>query len=163
VPGKRPRSRLTGPTTRAQAIEAGLNDRQLRHPAVARLSRDTYLPKTLADAPLGRLAAVLLTAPPGSVASHRSAALLWNVEVPMQDRTDRRVDVTVPRASRAESRADRRVHRADLLPDEVTRRRTVPVTTAARTWRDLAAVLDHGPLLAVTDQLLAGGCSATEL
>ncbi|MGY1620146.1 DUF559 domain-containing protein [Geodermatophilus sp. SYSU D00691] len=130
---------------------------------MARLSRDTYLPRAQAAEPLGRLAAVLLTAPPGAVASHRSAAFLWGLEIPMQDPADRRVDVTVPRASRAESRADRRVYRADLLSDEVTRRRTVPSTTAARTWRDLAGVLRPGPLLAVTDQLLARGCTTAEL
>ncbi|WP_456970730.1 phosphoribosylformylglycinamidine synthase subunit PurS [Geodermatophilus sp. SYSU D00815] len=157
MPGRRPRSRLTGPSTRAQALEAGLNDRQLQHPAVARLSRDTCLPRALAAEPLGRLAAVLLTAPPGAVASHRSAAFLRGVEIPVQDPADRRVDVTVPLVSRAESRADRRVYRADLLPDEVTRRRTVPSTTAARTWRDLAGVLRPGPLLAVTDQLPRAG------
>ena len=39
----------------------------------------------------------------------------------MQDPSDRRVDVTVPRSSRAESRADRRVYRADLAPDELAR------------------------------------------
>src|SRR4051794_41805871 len=103
--GRRPRSRLTGPTTRAQAIEAGLNDRQLQHPAVTRLSRDTYLPKSLAAEPLGRLAAVLLTAPPGSVASHRSAALLWDVEIPMQDTADRRGDGGGPPAPRPGGRA----------------------------------------------------------
>src|SRR4051794_41960394 len=88
--GRRPRSRLTGPTTRAQAIEAGLNDRQLQHPAGTRLSRDTYLPKSLAAEPLGRLAAVLLTAPPGAVASPRSAALLWGGGSPMQGTPDPR-------------------------------------------------------------------------
>ena len=130
---------------------------------MTRLSRDTYLPRTLAAQPLGRLAAVLLTAPPGTVASHRSAAALWGIEIPMEDPADHRVDLTVPRASRAESRADRRVHRADLGPDEVARRRGTPVTSLARTWRDLAAVLQPGPLLAVTDQVLALGCPIGEL
>jgi hypothetical protein len=155
---------VEGPTTRAAALAAGLSDRQLQHPGVERLSRDTYLPLALAAEPLGRLAAVLLTAPPGAVASHRTAALVWGLEVPMLDRADRRVDVTVPVESRAESRADRRVYRSDLLADDVTRRRSVPVTTPARTWRDLAGVLQPGPLLAVTDQLLRDHlCTAAEL
>jgi hypothetical protein len=117
----------------------------------------------MAAEPLGRLAAVLLTAPPGTVASHRTAAVLWDVEVPMLDREDRRIDLTVPASSRAESRADRRVYRCDLPPGEVTRRGGMPVTTLARTWRDLAGVLQPGPLLAVTDQLLFLGCTPAQL
>jgi hypothetical protein len=81
----------------------------------------------------------------------------------MQDPVDRRIDLTVPLASRAESRVDRRVYRCDLLPDEVTRRDAIPVTTLSRTWRDLAGVLQPGPLLAVTDQLLFLGCTRREL
>jgi hypothetical protein len=111
----------------------------------------------------GRLAAVLLTAPPGAVASHRTAAALWGLEIPLQDRLDRRVDLTVPLASRAESRADRRIYRCDLPDDAVTGRRSMPVTTPARTWRDLAAVLPPAALLAVTDQLLNGRCTAADL
>jgi very-short-patch-repair endonuclease len=132
----------------------------LQHPGVERLSRDTYLPRQLANEPLGRLAAVLLTAPPGAVTSHRTAALVWALEIPM---LDRRVDLTVPLASRAESRADRRVYRCDLPAEDVTRRRSIPVTSPARTWRDLAAVLQPGQLLAVTDQLLRHWCSMSDL
>jgi very-short-patch-repair endonuclease len=113
--------------------------------------------------PRARLAAVLLTAPAGAVASHRTAAALWGLEIPMQDRGDRRIDLTVPLTSRAESRADRRVYRRDLAQDEVTRRHAMPVTTLAATWRDLAGVLQPGPLLAVTDQVLFMGCTRPRL
>lgn len=163
MPGRRPRARLEGPTTRAAALAAGLSDRQLRHPAIERLSRDTYLPRAMAVEPLGRLAAVLLTAPPRAVASHRTAASLWDIEIPMQDLSDRRIDLTVPLASRAGSRSDRRVYRCDLPSDDVTRRRAVPVTTLARTWRDLAGVLQPAALLAVTDQALFRGCTSGHL
>jgi hypothetical protein len=101
-----------------------------------------------------RVAAVLMTAPPGAVASHRTAAALWGIEIPLGDRADRRVDLIVPGGGRAESRADRRVHRLDLPADERTERRAQPVTTPARTWRDLAAVLEPPALLAVTDQVV---------
>ena len=161
--GRRRRSRLTGPTTRAAARAAGFTDRALQHPAVERLSRDTYLPRAFSADPAGRLAAVLLTAPPGAVASHRTAAALWGLEIPLQDRLDRRVDLIVRLLSRAESRVDRRVYRCDLLDEDVTRRRSMPVTTPARTWRDLAAVLPPAALLAVTDQLLDKWCTEAEL
>ncbi|WNV74505.1 hypothetical protein [Geodermatophilus sp. DSM 44513] len=74
MPRRRPASRLTGPATRTMARAAGVTDRQLQHPGVLRLSRDTYLPRAVAGEATARLAAVLLTAPPGAVVSHVSAA-----------------------------------------------------------------------------------------
>jgi hypothetical protein len=146
--------RLTGPTTRSAALSAGLNDRHLRQPGLERLSRDTYLPRSLSEIPDARVAAVLMTAPPEAVASHLSAAALWGIAVPLVDRADRRVDLIVPGGGRAESRGDRRIHRLPLADDERTTRLGQPVTTLARTWRDLAAVLEIPSLLAVTDQIV---------
>ncbi len=163
MPTRPVRSRLSGPATRADALAAGIRDWQLRHADVERLSRDTYLPRALSGEVRSRLAAVLLTAPPGAVASHATAAALWGLEIPLQDRSDRRVDVIVPMASRSESRRDRRVHRTPLPDEDVTRRGAVPVTTPERTWRDLAGVLHLPALLAVTDQLLARWVSREQL
>jgi very-short-patch-repair endonuclease len=163
VPSRPVRSRLTGPATRAGALAAGVRDWQLRHADVERLSRDTYLPRVMAGEVRSRLAAVLLTAPPGAVVSHATAAALWGVEIPLQERSDLRVDVTVPMASRSESRRDRRVHRTPLPDEDVTRRGAVPVTTPERTWRDLAGVIQPAALLAVTDQVLGRGVLRAEL
>jgi Protein of unknown function (DUF559) len=163
VTRRRPSSRLTGPATRAMAREAGITDRQLRHPDVTHLSRDTYLPSASAGEPSARLAAVLLTAPPGAVLSHTTAAAHWGVAIPLQAGGPRRVDLTVPMSSRSESRRDRRVHRTPLPDEDRTRRGSLPVTTPARTWRDLAAVLTPPALLAVTDQFLAGWVTRDEL
>src|SRR4051812_48701263 len=163
VPKRMPRSRITGPTTRSAERASGLSDRELRHPAVSRLSRDTYLPNRLRTELTSRLAAVLLTAPPGAAISHLSAADLWGLQVPMRDRADQRVHLTVPTASRAESRVDRRVYRVPLDESSVVRRRSIRVTTPARTWRDLAAVLERPALLAVTDQMVDGLVQAEEL
>jgi very-short-patch-repair endonuclease len=145
------------------ARDVGITDRQLQHPEVERLSRDTYLPRVLAGDLRQRLAAVLLTAPAGAVLSHATAAALWGIHIPLQHPVDRRVDLIVPGASRAESRADRRIHRVPVDDDELTRRESFVVTTLERTWRDLAAVLKPPALLAVTDQLLAGGRSVPDL
>jgi very-short-patch-repair endonuclease len=145
------------------AHAAGISDRHLQHPEVERLSRDTYLPRVLAGDFDQRLAAVLLTAPPGAVLSHATAAALWGLQIPLQRSGDRRIDLIVPVSSRAESRADRRVHRVELDGEEVTRRQSLLVTVPTRTWRDLAAVLQPPALLAVTDQLLAAGCTRAAL
>ncbi|WP_175471574.1 endonuclease domain-containing protein [Geodermatophilus telluris] len=66
-------------------------------------------------------------------------------------------------AGRAESRRDRRIHRVALEDDEVVNREGLPVTAPARTWRDLAGVLQPAALLAVTDQVLARWCTRADL
>ncbi|MGY1601741.1 DUF559 domain-containing protein [Geodermatophilus sp. SYSU D00815] len=162
MPRRRVPSRLAGPATRADAVAAGLTDHHLRHHDVRRLSRDTYLPAgDVPDLRL-RLPAVLLTAPPGAVVSHHTAAAMWKVEIPLVT-TDGPVHLTVPPASGARNRRDRQLHRADLPLEDVERRWGIAVTTPARTWRDLAGVLESAHLLAVTDQLLDVLCTVEEL
>jgi hypothetical protein len=163
MPKRMPRSRITGPTTRSHLRAAGLSDRELRHPQVVRLSRDTYLPRALRADLASRLAAVLLTSPPGAVISHLSAADVWGLQIPLRSRDDDRVHVTVPEHSRAESRSDRRLYRLRLEGRDVVRRWSLPVTSPARTWRDLAGVLEPGALLAASDQIVNGLASREEL
>jgi Protein of unknown function (DUF559) len=163
MPKRLPRSRITGPTTRSAVRTSGLSDRELRHPQVVRLSRDTYLPRALKGESASRFAAVLLTAPPGAVISHLSAADVWGLEIPFRRRDDERVHVTVPEGSRAESRVDRRLYRIPLDEDDVIRRSNMPVTSPARTWRDLAGILEPPALLAATDQVIDGLVGRQEL
>lgn len=86
------------------------------------------------------LLARVLSAGPGAVASHRSAAVLWGLEgcrpgVP---------ELTVPNGRRYR-RAGVRTHESTDL-DLVTpvRRRGIPTTPVARTLLDLGAVVDLG-------------------
>jgi len=137
--------------------------RELRHPDVLRLSRDTYLPRALGGDLRSRLAVVLLTSPPGAVVSHLSAADVWRLQIPCRDRADDRVHVTIPEGSRAESRSDRRLYRLPIGDDDVVRKGSVPVTSPARTWRDLAGILEPPALLAATDQILQGLAGPEEL
>ncbi len=70
---------------------------------------------------------------PGSVLSHRAAAVLWQIA------NFRLLDVTVP----TNRRGTRGLvcHRAALPANEVTTQHGLPVTTAARTLLDLASIL----------------------
>jgi hypothetical protein len=162
VPARRVHSRLTGPATKAAAQEAGLSYWNLRHRDVVRLSRDTFLPRSLAGDVGARMAAVLLSAPERSVLSHASAARLWDLAIPLQ-RQDERVHLTVLPGSSVRDRTDRRIHRTPYVEEDVTGRLGFPVTTPQRTWRDLAAVLEPPALLAVTDQLVARWCTTEDL
>ena len=77
--------------------------------------------------------AAVLSAGPGAVLSHRSAAALWGVRPTAR----MRVEITAPRRSRYAIE----VHQARLARDEVMMHDGIPVTTPARTLVDLAAVL----------------------
>jgi hypothetical protein len=162
VPARRIRSRLTGPATTAAAREAGLSYWHLRHRDVVHLSRDTFLPRSLADDAAAHMAAVLLSAPERAVLSHASAALLWDLAVPLQP-TDLRVHLTVLPGSAVRNRNDRCIHRTPYVEEDMTRRHGFPVTNPRRTWRDLAGVLPPAALLAVTDQLVARWCTPEDL
>jgi very-short-patch-repair endonuclease len=143
------------------ALEAGISDEALRRRDVVRLSRDTYVPRATADDVRTRIEAVLLTSPDGAVVSQRTAAGIWRLDLPSV--SDERVHVTVSTGSAVRGRADRAMHRRPLEPGEVTVIRGTPVTCLPRTWRDLAGVLSRPALLAVTDQVLAAGCSRRDL
>jgi hypothetical protein len=136
--------------------------KQLRQRDVVRLSRDTYLPRAMADNVGARIAAVLMTAPDGAVVSHQTAASMWEIAVPLL-RDDGPIHLTVSTGSAVRARSDRSIHRSPLTPEETTALDGFPITTPARTWRDLAAVLERPALLAVTDQLLGRRCTSEDL
>jgi hypothetical protein len=146
--------RIHRPTSRAGARTDGVTDWQLRHLEIVRSSRDTYLPAAMADDVRARVAAVLIGAPNSAVISHRTAAALWGLQIPLTA-DDRRVHLTVPPTTRIRSRADRQVHCATLPEWQVARRGGVALTSPGRTWRDLASELSPAALLAVTDQMMA--------
>ena len=163
VPNRRVPSRLTGPATRATARDAGISEKQLRRRDVVRLSRDTYLPVAIARDLPARVAARPADRTAGAVVSHSTAAVLWGIAIPLRARR------TLPSTSRsARGRPSGPAgpghpSQPAVDADDVTRRRGFPVTTTDRTWRDLAMVLAPAALLAVTDQLLAMGCTILDL
>lgn len=144
------------------AAVAGISSKQLRGADVVRLSRDTYLPRVLLTELPERIAAVLLTAPPGAVVSHLTASALWGLAIPLQ-REDGPVHLTVSTGSAVRARVDRTIHRRVLEPVETVERLGFRLTTPQRTRRDLAMTLAPPALLAVTDQLLAHWCSRADL
>jgi hypothetical protein len=150
------------PTDRRRAQADGISDWQLRHRDTVRSSRDTYLPRVVAQDIRGRVDAVLLGAPAGAVVSHLTAAALWELQVPLVD-PDPRVHLTVPPDRRVRHRADRRIHASVVSPAECSVRSGVCVTSLARTWLDLASLLPPAAALAVTDQVLRRRVRTDEL
>lgn len=94
----------------------------------------------------GAWMAAVLACGSGAVLSHRSAAVLWGLRRGDPVRTE----VTVPR--RLGRRKGIRTHRAILEPDEITEVDGIPISTAARTLLDLAAVVDRHEVRRAVEQ-----------
>ena len=126
--------------TYRQAREAGLSDRmiegRLRLGIWERVHHVVY---RIAGAPTTheqRILAACLSTGHDAVASHRSAAYLWELDNDFRGA----VEITMPRA-RSTDFPDVVTHRSsDLIPEHVTVRHGVPVTKPARTLVDLGAV-----------------------
>jgi len=134
-------ARQRGVITRAQLLEAGLTREAIDHWLKSRrlhpLYRAVYLLGHAHETEGVRELAAVLACGPGAVVSHRSAAGLWRLPVPVAGD----LDVTVPGRDRR-PRQGIRVHRvATLHRRDVRRLGGIPLTAPARTVADLSAVV----------------------
>jgi very-short-patch-repair endonuclease len=118
----------------------------LRRGVLRRLHRRVYALGHRALRAEGRWLAAVLACGDGAVLSHVSAAHLWSMSsVP----ADPAVHVTVP--GRRVRHPGIVVHRHALTAADVTFHRGVPVTTVARTYVDVAAIVPYRTLRAMAD------------
>lgn len=143
-------SRQHGVFTRAQALEAGLSERQidrrLNQGLLLRVHRGVYRG---AGTPLTYRARVMAGClATGGVASHATAAALFGLlpEGP--------IEVTVPRGSRRRRRGIAVRETRDLVPGDTATMEAIPVTTPTRTVIDLASTLDNHRFELVLDDAL---------
>jgi very-short-patch-repair endonuclease len=126
-----------GVVGRGQLVDVGLSERSVEHRlAVGRLhpvARGVYAVGHGRISQQGKWMAAVLASGPGTVLSHRSAAVLWGI----RDSASGLVDVTV--SNRSTSSKLIRRHLAALPGDEVTVCEGIPVTTVPRTIFDLAS------------------------
>lgn len=142
---------VTSPFTRAAGLAAGLTDRDLRGPAYRRLLRGTYVSRAVEPGPAQWVRSAMLLVPTESFASHQSAATLLGGTVPATSTVH--LGTTHRLAS---THAGIRLHRYAAAPAMI-RRGGIPCTDGARTFLDLAAVLDLVDLVVLGDSLLAAG------
>jgi very-short-patch-repair endonuclease len=109
-------------------------ERRLRRGQLQRLHEGVYAVGHRASGIEARWMAAVLAFGPGAVLSHRSAGQLWRIE-PI-----RAIEPEVIRAGFVRGRRGLVAHRISLPPDEMTEVEGIPVTTAARTVFDLAAI-----------------------
>lgn len=91
---------------------------------------------------------------PISVLSHLSAARLWGIPLPAVLDNDWRIHVANPPKSGTPRRVNVVGHRLDFAKGEVWIMDDVRLTSAARTWLDLASCLPLRDLVAVGDHLV---------
>lgn len=138
--------RQQGAFTREQARQAGFSDSRIdRYVASGRWIRahhGVYRDRNVARTPEQDAIAACLAAGERSVASHRTAARLWGLNVPAPEA----VEVTLPWNARSTIPSIRPYRSRHLGRLDVARLGNVPITTPSRTLLDLASCLDASVL-----------------
>jgi predicted transcriptional regulator of viral defense system len=128
--------------TAAQAVAAGVSRRILTARAargdLERIRYGIYRLRRFPPHPFEDVTAACLWAGPDSAASHETALAIHDIS----DAMPGRIHLTVPRPFRGHL-SGVVVHRAPLPEDEREMRDGVPVTTVARTLRDVVVAGDH--------------------
>jgi very-short-patch-repair endonuclease len=143
-----------GLLTRGQLTEAGLTARmieaRIRRGRLALIHRGVYrIPGSVASYEQRVLGAALALGGT-SAASHRTAAVLWDLDLSNDDVVE--LSTVRPRSDRLHGAI---VHRSvDLTPDQVVRRRRIPTTTPLRLLVDLGAVLPASQVSNALDELV---------
>lgn len=134
---------------------------------LVRVARGCWVAETAAADSLERASALLATSAPDSLLSSVTAAQLYGYWLP--ESVDPRIHIataTPGDAGRNMTRGQRPeviAHRLQLAPPDVSSYEGVPITSPARTWRDLAAVLSLPDLVAAGDSALRSGVTMDEL
>lgn len=147
--------RQYGVFARRQALDLGLSRHQIDHGVHAgrfeRLGGAVYRTAGSPRSWYQDVAAAVLAAGPHALASHRSAAYLWDLDGSRAGI----VDITVPRHQRPRRRVGVRVHEStDLALAAPTSRARLPVTGLVRTLIDLAGVVPRERLGQAVDDAI---------
>ena len=132
---------------------AGVSNGRTRAKDLIRLSRGIVVP---AGVPIHGAAALAAytEANPVSVLSHLSAARLWGMPLPPRNDDDWRIHLANPAMTAAPRRVNVVGHKLAFAAGEIWKLDGVRLTSAARTWLDVAAILSLEELVAVGDFLV---------
>lgn len=134
----------------------------LRGPGFELTSRGIRIPKG-ADDPFVRIRAAVAPLPPSSVVCGPSAALVLGLPIPARLVDPLKTHVLVPRGTARIRRRDLVVHLGDLADGERAIKHGIRVTSAPRTFVDLAAELGFADLVAFGDASLRLGYSLDDM
>lgn len=122
------------PFTRAEAIRAGLTDEELSSRQFQRLFHGLYVRSSVKVGARELAAAALHVCPPGSYASHQTAAALWGAAI--DEETS--IHVSVPGGCNRSERRGVVAHRADKAVRPL-RHRGLRLSSPTRVFLELAA------------------------
>ena len=143
---------LAGSFTARDADAAGISRKRTRRPDVYVPSRGIRVPAAVDD-PAASLRA--FSALDGeSTLTHHSGGRFWALGLPGWLQEDWRIHVAREREGSKPRRRNVVGHRLTFLPGEVVVVDGVRVTSPARTWLDLAAILTPDELVAVGDSIV---------
>jgi hypothetical protein len=135
-------------------------------PGLVRVARNCWIPDGDGDDLRARCAALLATCPDETVVAWTTAATLHGLWLPNLPDTVHVATAERPYAGREMSwsrRPEIVSHRLQLRAEDVTIVDGLPLTTLARTWRDLACVLPLPDLVAAGDSALRAGGTPAQL
>ena len=138
-----------------------LSRKALRGSSYVLTSRGVRLPRGAAEKGVARIAAAVLPLKHRAAVCGPTAALLLGLPITMrlEREATAHVHVLIDRGVARPQRRDLIVRQGPFGDDEVVRRHGLLVTSDARTYVDLAAVLVRPDLAAVGDVVLRRGCS----
>lgn len=144
------------PFTRAEALAAGVTDRELAGVRFQQVFRGVHLEASVVPTLVVRTLAALTVAPRSSVVTHHTAARLWGGIAP--DSSD--IHLTMPHLHRPKV-VGIRPHRVQVMPASV-KRRGLPVTSPERTFLDMGRWADLVDLVVLGDSLVRAGATTPE-
>lgn len=141
------------PFTVHEARAARLSNGRLRSSDIASAGRLLYLPAGW-EFELHGLSRALSAATPGAWISHVTAAVLWGLWLPAWLQDCRQLHLSKPKTLPPVRREGVVGHTVLAFEDETMIWEGMRISTPARTWLDLAALLPLEDLVAVGDQLV---------
>lgn len=143
----------TGPFTTRTAAEHGIGEGRLRGPDLARPFHGIRSPTTATSLP-DRARALQLRLPEAGFFCGVTAAVIIGIPLPTRLRRPQGLHVGMPSPVRACKSAGAIGHKLQLRDGDLRDWLGLRVTTAARTWCDLASVLDVEDLVAAGDYVI---------
>ena len=141
------------PFTRAQAVAAGITDRQLRGSRYVQLLGGYYISSAVTDLARERTRAALMLHPAGAVATHFSAARLRKVPIPPQAVEH----VSVARPEDRRHRHGLRCHVAAIAAEQIEVIDGIRLSAPHQMFLELASQLSLVELVVVGDWLVRHG------
>lgn len=145
-----------GSFTVEQALDLGVTVGRLRGGDLVAPSRSLRRLSTAGPDPLAA-ARSLLTLHNHAVVSHQTAALWWQLPLPLRLADDRRVHLSLPVTDSSKPHVRRRgvvAHRSTLPTEDVRRVDSWTVTSPERTFLDLAPCLTEDELVILGDAIV---------